>query len=125
MLGPLFDNGQRRGKIASDLMYIAPGPLISRHDRAHDWVLRVMEVLCGVPSGRRVATTDVATRQAFSKRYPRSSLFNAFFAKVLRPGRRKAVFGKILEMLTWSIHIFAPLFTLGSAKLALFEVLEG
>ena len=116
----MFDSEIRRSEVASDLMRIAPGPSLPRHDRTHDRVPRVVEVLCRVPSGRRVAATDVAASQTLTQRHPRSSLLDAFLAKVLRSRRRKTIFGEVLKMPTNCIHVFV--LSLGvTDELTLFE----
>ena len=98
-------------------MHIAPRPLVTRLDRAHDRVVGIVEMLCGVLSGRRITTADVAAGHTLAQMYPPSSLFEAFLAGIRSARWWKIGLRKILEMFTWFIHRFIGLFCVGGGAL--------
>src|SRR4051812_5469500 len=116
----------RRREFTSDLMLIAPSPSVAGHDRAHNSMPGFVEMPSGVLAWRGVAAADVAAGHALVQRYPLSTFFQAFFAGVWRPRRRKIGFSEIFEMCIWFIHSFNWAVTgSGRAMPVLFEVLGG
>jgi hypothetical protein len=65
-----------------DLVNIAPHPILSRLDRAHERMLAAVEVLGRVLVARIIAAADVATRQAHAQMYPLGAHLQAFLAAV-------------------------------------------
>ena len=56
--------------IQYDLVYVAPPPILTGLEGAHDGVAGAMEMLGGVLTGRLVAAADVAALQAQAKMNP-------------------------------------------------------
>ena len=63
-----------------DLIDVAPRPTLTRLERRHYWVLRLVEVTRRVAARRTVATADMATDQTQPQMNPRRAEFQALFA---------------------------------------------
>jgi hypothetical protein len=66
-------------------------------------MLRVMEVFCGVPIFRRIATTDLSADEAHAEVDPFVACFGAFFTHML------VGFSDfdLIEVGTWLCHVFS------------------
>src|SRR5262249_37346051 len=96
-------------EFATDLVHVAPGPSLPGHNRTHHWMVRLVEMLCRVFAGRRVATAHVATGHALTQRNPPGAFFQAFFAGDWHARRRKVGLTQVLKMFAWLVHTFCPL----------------
>src|SRR3954447_3739273 len=63
-----------------DLVQVAPAPLLARLGRAHDRVVRLVEVRRGVAVRRVVATADLAAFAAQPQVHPRRADLEALLA---------------------------------------------
>src|SRR5215467_7672282 len=107
-----FSRGRGWREFATDFVHVAPGPSLPGHNRTHHWMVRLVEMLCRVFAGRRVATAHVATGQALTQRNPPGAFFQAFFAGDWHTRRRKVGLAQVLKMFAWRVHTFCSL-TLG------------
>src|ERR1700722_2670031 len=106
-------------EFAGDLVHVAPGPLVSGHNRTHHRMQRFVVMSCGVFAGRRVATAHVTAGHTLAQRNPPSAYFEALFAGVWHGRRGKVGLAKILKMFTLLVHKFSSLnLGLGSFRFA-------
>jgi len=78
----------------------APAPILTRLDRLHDRMLRLMEMLGGMLVFRRIAAAHVAAGAAKAQMDPRVAHFEAFLAAL---GSRLDV-AHLIEMCASTLH---------------------
>jgi hypothetical protein len=81
---------------------IAPGPAFAWLEGCHHRVARVVEMMCGVPARRTIATADVATTQAEPEMNPGRAQFQALFTTQC-VSRNRIEIGQVL-----TAHIGTP-----------------
>lgn len=75
-----------RGRLEHHLIGIAPAPIFSRLEALHDRVTAAMEMLSGMPIGRRVTATHMTAGETQAQMDPAGSHFQAFLTALGRNG---------------------------------------
>lgn len=94
--------------IQFDLVSVTPAPRLSRLERAHNRMCRLMEMLGRMLVGRRIAATHVTALQAQAKVYPATARLQTLFTTLRSAGCHLS---NLIEMRT-NFHDCSP-FTLG------------
>lgn len=87
-------------RLECDLIDVAPAPVFTRLERLDYRVVGCMEMLGSVLVLRVVATTDMATDEAFTQVYPRVSNLQAVLAAI----RARCDLSYLVEMRTLLCH---------------------
>jgi hypothetical protein len=103
------ESGPRSGSQLAgfDLIDITPDPRFSRLDRAHEWMLGVVEVLGRMPVLRRVAAGRMSTDHAHTQVDPRIASLHAVFTHVFVG----LPYFDLIEVSAFVRHRFLRLFT--------------
>src|SRR4029077_21127680 len=87
------------------VLHVAEAPVLARLETAHDRMLRLVEMLRGVPVGGIVATADMTTLEAEAEMHPLVAARQTLLATV---GRFGVDVPDVREMLAWLGHAGSP-----------------